>query len=122
MFSKTLVLLGALGLVSAQSFTNQNMTQFSPSNKTLACGQTHSDTEYVVALQATIWSGGSLCNKTINISNGKGLSTNATVVDEFFTGNAEDLELAPSLFRFLTGPGVDVPNVDSFLADWSWVN
>ncbi|KAL1405503.1 hypothetical protein Q8F55_009139 [Vanrija albida] len=78
-----------------------------------ACGHTNSGTEYVVAMNAAQYAGGSLCGQTVTIS-ANGRSAQATVVDLCPGCAFGALDLSESLFTFF-----NPTSVGRFTIDWT---
>ncbi|KAI1853947.1 hypothetical protein JX265_003730 [Neoarthrinium moseri] len=115
MKSFTVIVVAAL-----VGFTNANhgrMTYYDPSVGAGACGTTHSDSEHVVALDATQFKAGGnpnndpVCGKHIKISyNGK--STEALVVDKCPTCASQAIDVSSSTFKDIADLSVGVVQVD----------
>ncbi|KAJ3551114.1 hypothetical protein NM688_g4921 [Phlebia brevispora] len=72
-----------------------------------ACGQTNSDSDFIVALNSAQYDGGSHCFETITISyNGK--STSAQITDECPGCPYGGLDLTPGLFSFFSSEDAGV--------------
>jgi len=79
-----------------------------------ACGQTNTDSDYIVAMSPVHWVDRNPCGEVITISyNGK--SAQATVVDKCMGCTPEELDLTPALFQHFSSldPG-------KIFGDWVW--
>ncbi|KAL0579970.1 hypothetical protein V5O48_002054 [Marasmius crinis-equi] len=86
-------------------FDNSRFTFYAPGLG--ACGGTNSESDFIVALNAPQWDGGSHCGQTITISyNGK--STSAQIVDLCPSCAFGALDLSPSLFSFFASQDLGV--------------
>ncbi|KAI0786876.1 riboflavin aldehyde-forming enzyme [Abortiporus biennis] len=67
-----------------------------------ACGKTNVNSDAIVAIPASVYSGGSHCDQTVSIkNNANGKSTTATVRDECPSCGSNDLDMSPSVFSSL---------------------
>ncbi|EIM90914.1 uncharacterized protein STEHIDRAFT_107620 [Stereum hirsutum FP-91666 SS1] len=102
------------GLSKRQSYSNERMTYYEVGGAAGACGQTHSDSEHVVALNAAQYGSGGDCGRSITISY-KGKSTSATIVDKCPGCPNGGLDISPSLFSYFADESVGV-----IYADWKF--
>lgn len=74
-----------------------------------ACGWTNSDSDFVVAIDSAMYSGGSHCGKQLSITNTKtGQTQSAQAVDECPTCSSNgSLDMSPSLFSALNNGNMD---------------
>ncbi|KAF5375101.1 hypothetical protein D9758_000255 [Tetrapyrgos nigripes] len=82
-----------------------------------ACGGTNVPTDFIVALNAPQWNGGSHCWEMITISY-KGQSTQAQIVDLCPGCPPSGLDLSHGLFAFLSGGSPE--QIGVILGDWSF--
>ncbi|BGP19044.1 hypothetical protein JCM10213_009246 [Rhodosporidiobolus nylandii] len=87
---------------SSSQYTGQ-ATYFYQENTAGACGSTHSDTDYIVALQTSMYGSGSYCGKTLKITNtANSQSATATVADSCpGCSSSTSLDLSVGLFEAL---------------------
>ncbi|BGP12448.1 hypothetical protein JCM10213v2_000365 [Rhodosporidiobolus nylandii] len=76
-----------------------------------ACGTVHSDSDYIIALQTSMYSGGSNCGRTVSI-NGNGKTITAKVADECPTCvSSGSIDLSEAAFKSLAGLDAGVVSV-----------
>ncbi|KAH8830176.1 RlpA-like double-psi beta-barrel-protein domain-containing protein-containing protein [Flagelloscypha sp. PMI_526] len=71
-----------------------------------ACGGTNGEGDFIVALSASLWDGGSHCGQQVTINVG-GRSATATIVDECPGCPPGQLDCTKGLFRHLSGGSLD---------------
>lgn len=78
-----------------------------------ACGSVHSDSDLIVALETSMYSGGSNCGKTLTITNADtGVSITAIVADECPTCiSAESIDLSQGAMAVLASTEAGMVNV-----------
>ncbi|PWN53165.1 barwin-like endoglucanase, partial [Violaceomyces palustris] len=83
-----------------------------------ACGTVHQDSDYVVALQSSMYAGGSRCGKKVKITrNDTGKSITATCADECPTcTNTQSLDLSVAAFTALASESVGM-----FSITWEFI-
>ncbi|KZP31266.1 hypothetical protein FIBSPDRAFT_849762 [Athelia psychrophila] len=72
-----------------------------------ACGGRNTNEDFIVALSAQDWDGGSHCNDKITIMY-NGRSVHAKIVDKCMSCPAGGLDLSEGLFSFLADPGTGI--------------
>ncbi|KDQ33560.1 plant-expansin-like protein, partial [Pleurotus ostreatus PC15] len=80
-----------------------------------ACGHTNTDNDFIVALNAAQYSGGSHCGQTITISY-KGKTAQAKIMDLCPGCPYGGLDLSPGLFAFF-----DSPDKGIIFGEWNFV-
>ncbi|GAA6036004.1 hypothetical protein JCM8097_005210 [Rhodosporidiobolus ruineniae] len=76
-----------------------------------ACGSVHSDSSYIVALQTSMYAGGSHCGQTVTIT-GNGKTITAKVADECPScGSSGDLDLSEGAFKALSSLDAGVASI-----------
>ncbi|KAF7323730.1 hypothetical protein MKEN_00593900 [Mycena kentingensis (nom. inval.)] len=105
----------------ARRFSNTRFTNYYAGENTGACGQYHSDSEYVVALPKVNWEGGKYCNKQVRIS-ARGQTATATIVDECEGCPDHALDFSQSLFGHFVGGEQNNFNVGVMTGSWEFVD
>ncbi|GAA5901935.1 RlpA-like double-psi beta-barrel domain-containing protein [Sporobolomyces salmoneus] len=129
-FSAVSVALGLLSVVSAAPVNSNEAssnlqkrgysgqaTWYTQGGAQGACGQYSSDSDYVVALQTSMYAGGSNCGKYVNIKNtNTGATTTAKVADQCPSCEGEgSIDLSKAAFSALGSTDQGVLPVS-----WSW--
>ncbi|GLB37776.1 putative non-catalytic module family expn protein [Lyophyllum shimeji] len=82
-----------------------------------SCGQTNTDSEYVVALNPVTYAGGSHCGKQVKITDKTtGTTATATVRDTCPGCGINDLDMSPSLFQHFASLDKGV-----FQMEWTFI-
>jgi len=103
-------------LAIRQSFSG-TATFFFQRGNAGACGQVHSDTDHIVALQTDTYANGAHCGATITITDtSTGMTTTGTVADECPSCNgAGSIDLSQGLFEVFAAD-----SAGTFPVTWSF--